>query len=61
MRIIEEALCLENLEEIEQEIYERNVLMSTVEGWLYKGVIQQEISMLNKKRWSIPITKIENE
>lgn len=61
MRTIEEALNLNSLEEVEKEISERTVLMNQMVGWLYKGVIQEEISKLNRKRWSMPVVKFKDE
>lgn len=49
MRRIEEVLLLDNREEIQKEIEERKDLVNQMIGTLYKGIVSEEIYILQNK------------
>ena len=61
MKTIEEALLLNNTDEIESEILERHNLIEQMVGNLYPSILYGEIDKLTSRRWEILKQKNNNK
>ena len=58
MKNIDEAIQLNSVDEIEEEIIQRNELRATMVGQLYPSILTDEIYKLNEKLWDIRHAKV---
>jgi hypothetical protein len=58
MKNIEEAIQLNSIDEIEEEIRQRKELRATMVGQLYPRILTDEIYKLNEKLWNIRHSKV---
>jgi hypothetical protein len=58
MKNIEEAIQLNSIDEIEEEIRQRKELRATMVGQLYPRILTDEIYKLNEKLWDIRHSKV---
>lgn len=58
MKNIEEAIQLNSIDEIEEEIKQRKELRSTMVGQLYPSILTDEIYKLNEKLSDIRHSKV---
>ena len=58
MKNIDEAIQLNSVDEIEEEIIQRNELRATMVGQLYPSILTDVIYKLNEKLWDIRHAKV---
>ena len=58
MKHIDEAIQLNSIDEIEEEIRQRKELRATMVGQLYPSILTDEIYKLNEKLWDIRHAKV---